>query len=592
MTKKTENKIKTEWDLKQLYKSPKDSQIDKDISITENAYINFAKKYKKNNKYLTQENSLLNALKEYEELNDLPGSKTYFYLHLAGDLNSFDESIKAKRNLVSQKIQEISNTIVFFELNLSKIPNKQQKIFLKSKKLEKYKYFLKKIFENGKYLLTEPEEKILSLKSITSSSMWVQAVENIKSKKTIEYKNKQISIPEAVSIINELPSQKNRFELQNKIMEAYYSISEIAESELNAIVIDKKINDELRGFKEVFDSTIIAYENERETVKSLIKTVTDNFKISNRFYKIKAKMLNVSRLNYSDRSAKVGKINLKYSFEDSYKILYELFNKTDPKFAQIIKKFVENGQIDVYPKIGKKGGAYCSHQHGMPIFVMLNHTNTADSLSTFAHEMGHAIHSEFAKSQPSIYEGYSMSTAEVASTFFESLLFYELFEKMSNEEKILALHDKIQDDVSTIFRQIACFNFETEMHNLIRQKGNLSKEELASIMNKHMKNYIGDVNFGPKDGYSFVGWPHIRYMFYVYSYAFGQLTSKALFNKYKQDKTFIEKIKQFLSTGSSMSPEDTFKKIGLDLKNPEFWRSGIKEIENDIKTLEKLISKK
>lgn len=591
MAKNTEKNVKTEWNLGVLYKSPNDQQIDRDIDNAEQAYISFARKYSKNSKYLTSDTELVKALKDYESLSELPASKASFYLHLAGDINSFDEKIKSKANLVSQRLQKIGNLVIFFDINLAKVPAKQQKIFLSSKKLEKYKYFLKKIFENSKYLLTEPEEKILSLKSLTSSGMWTKAVANIKSKRTVEHKGKQISLPEAESTIKELPTQKERFDLQNKVMEVYHSIAEIAESELNAIVTDKKINDELRGFNEAYDSTILSYDNDRSTVLNLVQTVSENFKISHKFYKLKAKMLKVNKINYSDRAVPVGKTSSKYTYETSYKVLHDLFSKVDPKFGEILKTFVENGQIDAYPKVGKRGGAYCSHHYNAPTFVMLNHTDTMYSLSTFAHEMGHAIHSEFAKTQPVFYSDYSMSTAEVASTLFEYFLFYDLFEKMSDEEKIIALHDKIQDDVATIFRQIACFNFELEMHNTIRKTGNMSKEDLANTMNKHMKSYMGDINFGDKDGYFFVGWPHLRYFFYVYSYAFGQLTSKVLYQKYKEDKNYIQKIKQFLSTGSSMSPEDTFKAIGLDLKNPEFWKNGIKEIENDIKTLEKLINK-
>lgn len=591
MAKNTAKGIKTEWDLGLLYKSPNDLQIDKDIDAAEKAYTAFAKKYSKNSKYLNSDVELSKALKDYEYLSALPASKAAFYLHLAGDINSFDEKIKSKANLVSQRLQKIGNLVIFFDINLAKVPAKQQKVFLGSKKLGKYTYFLKKIFENSKYLLTEPEEKILSLKSLTSSDMWTKAVGNIKSKKTVEHKGKQISLPEAESTIKELPSQKERFDLQNKVMEVYYSIAEIAESELNAIVTDKKINDELRGFKEAYDSTIKSYDNDRSTVLNLVQTVSENFKISHKFYKLKAKMLKVNKINYSDRAVPVGKTNSKYTYETSYKVLHELFTKIDPKFGEILKTFVENGQIDAHPKVGKRGGAYCSPHYNAPTFVMLNHTDTMYSLSTFAHEMGHAIHTEFTKTQPVFYSDYSMSTAEVASTLFEYFLFYDLFEKMSDDEKIIALHDKIQDDIATIFRQVACFNFELEMHNTIRKTGNMSKEDLASTMNKHMKSYMGDVNFGDKDGYFFVGWPHLRFFFYVYSYAFGQLTSKVLYQKYKEDKNYIEKIKQFLSTGSSMSPEDTFKAIGLDLKNPEFWKNGMKEIENDIKTLEKLINK-
>ena len=119
----------------------------------------------------------------------------------------------------------------------------------------------------------------------------------------------------------------------------------------------------------------------------------------------------------------------------------------------------------------------------------------------------------------------------------------------------------------------------------------MSKEELALCMNKHMKSYIGEVDLKEKDGYFFVGWPHIRYFFYVYSYAFGQLASKALYKKWEEDKSFIEQIKKFLSLGGSMSPEDIFKSIGVDVKNPAFFKKGIKSIEDDIKLLERLVKK-
>ncbi len=584
--------IKTEWDLKQLYKSPNDPKIDKDIENAEKAYKSFAKKYKDSKKYLINENELLKALKDYEKLDELPASKASYYLFLAGDVNCFDEQIKSKSNLVSQKLQKIANEVIFFGLNLAKIDIKKQKVFLKSKKLEKYRYYLKKIFENSKYLLSEAEEKILSLKSLPSNNLWIKAIEDMQSKRTVEHNGKSISLAEATGIVSNLKSQKDRLNLSNKIMELYYSLSEMAESELNAIIIDKKIEDELRKHKSAYESTLIAYENDEKTVLSLIKTVTENFKVSQRFYKVKAKMLNLEKLNYSDRTVRVGEVKSKYTFNDSYNILKELFGRLDPKFEEILTRFVNNGQIDVFPKVGKSGGAFNTHHHGLPGFVKLNHVDTSVSLFTFAHEMGHAVHSEFVKSLPGIYEGYSMSTAEVASTLFEYFLFYDLFEKLSDEEKIIALHDKIQNDISTVFRQVACFNFELEMHNTIRSKGNMSKEELANSMNKHMKSYMGDINFASKDGYMFVGWSHLRFNFYVYSYAFGQLTSKVLYQKYNEDKKYIEKIKQFLSTGGSMSPEDTFKAIGLNLKNPEFWKNGIKEIENDIKLLEKLVNKK
>lgn len=592
MSNKSDVVLKKDWDLSQLYKSPKDPKINEDIKKAEKAYAFFIKKYKNTDKYLKDENALLQALSDYEKLSEIPASKGAFYLHLAQDLDSKNEIVRAESNLVIQRLQKLGNTVLFFEVGLSKVDPVFQKKFLQSKKLWRYKYLLKKTFENGKFVLTELEEKILSLKSLPSHGLWTDAVEKLRNKQTVEHQGKQIPVSEASSLIKELPTQEERAVLHKKTLEQYYSIADMAESEINAIVLDKKINDELRGFREAYDSTILAYENDEKSVLNLVKTVTSNFPVAHRFYDVKAKALGLKKLLYSDRAVSIGKTKKKMLFGEAYKSLLKTLTSVDPEFGEILENFIKNGQIDAYPKVGKHGGAYCSPYHKAPTFVLLNHVDNFESLMTFGHEMGHAIHAEFSRIQPVFYEGHSTSTAEVASTLFELFVFYDTLEKLSEKEKIVALHDKIQDDVQTIFRQIACFNFEVEMHNTIRKEGNMSKEKLAECMNKHMKSYLGKVELKDIDGYFFVGWPHIRSFFYVYSYAFGQLASKALYKKYQENKSYIKEIKKFLSAGSSMSPEDIFKSIGVDVTKPDFWQKGIENIEEDIKLLESLVNKK
>ncbi len=147
-------------------------------------------------------------------------------------------------------------------------------------------------------------------------------------------------------------------------------------------------------------------------------------------------------------------------------------------------------------------------------------------------------------------------------------------------------------DISTIFRQIACFNFEVELHKRIRSEGQISKEEIAKLLKKHLESYMGDaINVTEDDGYFFVNWSHIRRFFYVYSYAYGQLISRSFFENWKKDNKYINKIDFFLSAGGSMSPEDIFKKAGINIKDPKFFLSGLKSIEKDIDKLEMLISK-
>jgi oligoendopeptidase F len=256
-----------------------------------------------------------------------------------------------------------------------------------------------------------------------------------------------------------------------------------------------------------------------------------------------------------------------------------------------LNSYITQGQIDALPKKGKKGGAYCSGEINQPTFVLLNHVDNVQSLMTFAHEMGHAFHTELSKSQSPLYQRYTISVAEVASTFFENIAFQEVFPKLSAKEKIIALHDRINDAIATVFRQVAAFNYELDMHRQVREKGALSKEEMATIHNKHMKAYLGPLfTMKEDDGYMFVQWPHLRYFFYVYSYAYGELISKALYARYKEDPSYMNEIEKFLSAGGSKSPEQIFKDIGIDTSKPEFFVKGFKSIEEEIKELEHLTS--
>ena len=585
--------IKTAWDFKLFYKSDTDPKIKADVETFEKAIDIFELKYKNKTDYLSDSKKLLKICQDYEALLAMP--ETYrptHYFHLRKDVDANNKIAQAKLNELSEKYSKLINKIIFFKLNLGKVSKEQQNIFLKDKTLEKFYYFLKKLFEGAKYQLSEAEEKILNLLSKPAQEMWVSGFAKVLSNQEVKFKGKNIPINQAFGMVPELKTKERRA-LASVINQKLIEISDFAEAEINAVVSKKKITDELRGYKNAYSSTVRRYENEEETVEKLVAAVTKSFKISHDFYKIKAKLLKEKRLGYADRMAKIGDSRKKFSFEDSVEIVSSAFARFDPKYREIFESYLAKGQINVYPKKGKKGGAYCSGNYGLPTVVLLNHANTFDSIKTLGHEMGHAFHTEMSQSQTPIYADYTISVAEVASTLFENFVFEEIFEKLSAQEKIIALHNKINDSISTVFRQIACFNFEKELHEQIRAKGYLAKEEIAKIMNKHMKNYLGPIfDLKDEDGYFFVSWSHIRRFFYVYSYASGLLISDALYAEYKKDKNFKEKIEQFLKAGSSKCPEDIFADIGIDIRNPEFFKKGLKVIEGNVKRLEKLVNGK
>lgn len=583
--------MKTEWNLELLYKNDNDPQIKKDLNQIDKTVDNFVKKYSLNSKYLNSVKTLLKALQDYELIfSQSITFKPYQYFHFRKDLDCNNKKAVSELNKLEDFYNTLFNKVVFFKLNLGKLSKAKQEQYLKHKDLSKYHYLLKNIFENSKYDLSEKEEQILNLMSQPGHSMWVNGVDKVLSNQEITFKKKKISTYEAISMCSSL-NKKDRDTLRKLINQKFYEASDFAEAEINAVNTTKKITDSLRAYEKPYSKTVRNYENEDETVKNLVDVTTKYFRISNKFYKLKAKILKLDKLKYSDRSAKIGGLRQKFDIQSAIKITKDAFAKVDKKYVDIFESFLKNGQIDFSAKKGKTGGAYCSSSYGLPTFVLLNHADNMSSVRTLAHEMGHAFHSELTNTeQPQIYAEYSYSVAETASTLFENFVFEEIYEKLNDKEKIIALHNKIGDDVSTIFRQIACFNFENEMHELSRKEGYLSKDSLARLMNKHMQKYLGPVfDLEEEDGYFWVNWGHLRKPFYVYAYAFGALISNSMYAKYKEDNSFLEKIEEFLKAGGSKKPENIFSDIGIDIRNPEFFESGLKLIEKDIKELERLV---
>lgn len=581
--------MKVEWDLSLLYASLKDPRIERDQKQADKAIAVFARKYRKNKKHLKSPEALAKALAEYEKLIELPASRAGYYASFRKELDVGDKGAEALAAKLDERGTKRGNKIVFFALELGKLPKTIQKKFLAAPILKPYRYWLKQLFDNAKYDLTEPEEKILSLKADVSHGRWIQATENILNKKTVDFGEKALPLPEAEGKIATLPTKERR-ELYKKVRATYESVSDVAESEINAIYTDKKIDDELRGFKTPYEATIRGYQNDVDSILALVDAVTKRSDIAHRFYEVKRKLLKEKQLTYADRAAQVGKIKTKVPFEKAVDIVREALGSLDPKYADIFDRLFANGQVDVWPKKGKSGGAFCAGGVTVPTYVLLNHIDNFESLKILAHEMGHAVHAERAKDQRPLYQGHPISTAEAASTFFETAALKRIIALLPKEEQVFALHDKAQDNIQTVFRQIACFTFERALHEMIRVEGYVPKEKIADLMNHHMSSYLGKaVKLEREDGYFFVHWGHIRRFFYVYAYAYGQLISSALHQELAKDSSLIGNIDAFLAAGESRSPYDIFKSCGLDTKKPDIFVKGLISIEKDVAELERLV---
>lgn len=585
-------KYKTEWDLKGLYyKNGKDPRIEQDLKAAESAYASFAKKWQETD--FSDPAALSKALAEYEKLAGMPETtRPGRYFSFRKCLNVNDAEADRALALMSKRLREAGDKILFFTLTLGKLPPGVQSEHLKNDKLTHFRYFLEKIFESAKHDLTEPEEKIIRLKARQSSGMWHEAVEKIISNRKIKFKGKEIPVPEALETIDLLPI-KDRVALWDKIVVEMKQIGEMAEHEMNAIVSNARAEDELRGFKLPYSATALAYEHDTKSIENLTKAVSSKgFKLSQKFYKLKAKYHGVKELHYTEKYRSIG-AELSISFDEAMEVCRDVFYGAKKEYGEIFDQMLEKGQIDVFPKSGKQGGAFMSDETGHPTQVFLNHVPNLKSLETLAHEMGHAIHAKRSALNTPLYDGHSIVTAETASTLFENLVFNAIYKQADEKSKMVMLHDRITRNIATIERQVAFFNAELEIHNTIHEKGAMQSTELADCMYRHLKSYLGPaVKITPDDGYSYVYIPHLRYGFYVYSYAFGLLMSTIMSQRYKEDSSYIENIDKFLTAGSSDNVVNIFKSIGIDTTKEDVFLDALDSQAEDINTFEKLIKKR
>lgn len=597
---KSQSKIKDySWNLSLLYSSDNDPKILKDRQIADTQNQKFIKKWQKRTDYLTDPKALKQALDEYEKLQKnygLDGSG-YYYYHLRHDQDQLNTDIKAKLNQSEQHNVKLYSQIQFFELNLGTITTKNQKVMLNSPFLKSYYHFLERIFIQSKYQLSQKEEQILNLKSQTSYNNWVTLTSTFLAKvekQILDAKGKKAtkSFQEVLNLIR----HKNK-KIRDTAAIAFNQILlenvDIAEAEINSVLGHKQVNDELRDTPRPDFLRLIGDDISIEIVDKLIAAVTKYHYIAHRLYQLKAKLLKVPKLAYHERNVEIGKLKSEYSFEQAIDLITKVFTNLDPEFANIFTEFIKNGQVDVFPQKGKRNGAYCtSTRLSEPTYILLNHTNSLNDVLTIAHEFGHGIHNELSRVQNSLNFGVVMSTAEVASTFMEDFVLQEILQTANDEEKFSIMLQKLDSDISTIFRQIACYQFELSLHQAFRQKGYLSKQQIGTLFQKHMAEYMGKhVEQSPGSENWWVYWNHIRYYFYVYSYASGLLISKSLQSSVKHDKQFINKVKDFLSAGVSDSPENIFKQLGINIKDQSFWEQGLQEIETLLQETERLAKK-
>jgi oligoendopeptidase F len=592
------SKVQTEWNFDLFFGGKAtEEKLKRDQASVVRATRAFVKKWKGKDNYLKDPKVLRKALDEYEAWRRKwgVGGRSEYYYWLRAQKNLADPKNKAALNKIEDFAHKNWNEIEFFTHRIARIPATWQRQLLRSRELLPYRHFLERLFDEGKYLLSEAEERILTLKSGPSYSSWTRMRSDLVSRETRKVKDEQgrVRARSVAELLALLSSTKKsvRAPAARGLNEIYARHADIAEAELNAVLQNKKIEDELRGFARPEHARHLADDIDTEVVDVMAAAVKERFDISRRFYRLRARLLGVKRLRYWERLVEHEALNQRYGFGQAVSVIARALGRLDPEFSEILARFVRDGQVDAYPARGKKSGAFCAGDDtSLPTFIMLNYTRKLEDVRVFAHELGHGINNELLKQkQNALNIGTPTSTAEVASTFMEDFVLQELAQDADRETRLAIAVMRLDDAVGTIFRQVAAYRFEQKLHTRFREKGYLAKDEIGGLFTGHMASYLGsavEISKGVENWW--VDWAHFRYYFYVYSYASGLLISKALQRMVRGDPRTIGKVKEFLAAGTSASPRAIFKKLGIDITKADFWEDGLRELADELRRAERL----
>lgn len=585
------------WDLSPLAKRDDDGVLTQARQRSQQAVQDFTQKWQGRQDYLENSATLKQALDDYEQLMRMHGlnSQEWYYLHLRTSQNQLDTTLKGLAAAADEVAIENGNRIQFFTLQLSQIPQATQRLHLKSAKLKPYHHFLSRLFAEGIYALSEPEEKLLNLVSPSSHDAWIRMTSTFlaQEKKRIVLDDGSVATKTLPELLSLSSSQHKRVRdaAAGHIHRIMARQAPIATEEINAILGYKKTVDKLRGFNRPDQARHMADDIDSEVVDTMLQSVEARFDIAHRFYALKAKLLDVPQLAYHERNVEYGQINQQYSYDQAIAVVKEVFQNLDPQFAEILHNLSSNGQIDVYPRPGKVGGAFCAHALiTQPTYVLLNHTNRLQDVLTLAHEMGHAINNELMREkQHALTFDTPLATAEVASTFMEDFVLEHVAQQADVHGQLAINMMKLNDDISSIFRQVAAYRFEQQLHQQYRATNYLSQQEIGALFTHHMSAYMGPaVAQSPGSQNWWVYWSHFRNFFYVYSYASGLLISKSLQSMVRKDATFIKQVKTFLGAGTSAPPADIFAALQINIHQQEFWQAGLESIDQLLKQSEDL----
>lgn len=578
------------WNLDGIYTGFDSSKFKDDMNLfksyVEN-YKNFANNIIAGNEDITKK--LEKYIKDKQKQTTLI-SNLFTYTNLILSVDTTNEVALKNFEMLQSLLAKMADTDARITKWIGSIENLDRYIE-SSNILKEHSFHLFELSDMSKYTLTEKEELIIAKMQTTGSAAFEKLVDletsSLKVDIILDGEKKQLPLSVARNLAYDKDANVRKTAYLAEL-ESYKKIENSIAASLSGIKGEVITISETRGFESPLDEVLLKSRMSKKTLDAMISAMKKSLPMFEKYFKTKATLLGHNgALPFYDLFAPLKGGDKTYSYDEAKSFVLENFNSFSGKLHDFAKRAMDENWIDVYPREGKVGGAFCAGIHSIgESRVMLNFGGNFTDITTMAHELGHGYHGHCLNEESIINADYPMPIAETASTFCETIVKKAAIKSATKDVAFSILEAELSDCAQVIVDILSRFLFESEVFNR-RKQASLSAKELKEIMIDAQKaSYGNGLDSEYLHPYMWACKPHYysaALNFYNFPYAFGLLFAKGLYAQYlEKGDEFVKVYDELLSVTGKKKLADVTKTVGIDIESEEFWLASLKIIEEDI----------
>lgn len=577
---------KDTWDLSTIFKNI--AEFNKEYKLVEEEINNISSM---ENEMLKSSQNLYQVVKTIYELGERL-DRLYTYASLKQSEDTSNNESQELMGRAQELYKKFSEQTVFFK---TKIISLDENTFFKyideNDELKAYEICLKYIYKYKKHTLSDKEEKLLAAfqkeRGTASDIFETFTGSDLKFGNIIDEEGNEVELTDTnYSVYIKSKDRAVRKQAFETLYKTYKQYQNTFASIYSGQVEVEKICANVRGYKSSLEAALYPDDVTPEVYNNIIDSISNHLDVLFKYYKMKKRILKLDEMHIYDIYVPlIDEVDKKYTYSQAVEEVLSATSIFGKEYVEILKKGYQDRWVDVYPNVGKRGGAFSGGCATTNPFILLNFQGTEYDVSTLAHESGHSMHSYFTrKNNPIQYADYRIFVAEVPSTVNELVLaYYRLENTTDNKEKLSILNSLLELYKATIYRQIMFAEFEKITHELSENGEILTAELLNKKYYEINKKYFGEELILDKEiAYEWMRIPHFYYNFYVYKYAIGLTGASQIVKRIRNNEPHaLEDYFEFLKIGSKKTPIESLKVAGVDFSSTNVFDSAV-EIFNEL----------